>query len=186
MQHLAWGSNILEPSSNCPVLCKTFELNMFFFFKSHALTKKPYEISMICFSIQSKASRTRGEMNYDFFHQNSSKIVLCKPKAITHAILLFKLLFVGFGHIYNEVYRPTPLSLNSSWYKGPDIWSWRRKVVDDMLDLNFLHLGSVSHTLGYLLRPQPLAYVLVVFILKFFIALEWTKTFTVEIQKLQD
>lgn len=54
-------------------------------------------------------------------------------------------------------------------------------MVDDMLDLNFLHLGSVSHTLGYLLRPQPLAYVLVVFILKFFIALEWTKTFTVEI-----
>lgn len=79
---------------------------------------------------------------------------------------------------------PPHLSLNSSWYKGPDIWSWRRKVVDDMLDLNFLHLGSVSHTLGYLLRPQPLAlflYVLVVFILKFFIAFEWTKTFTVKI-----
>lgn len=39
MWHLSCGSNVLEPSSNCPTLYKTLELNMFFFFKFHAVPK---------------------------------------------------------------------------------------------------------------------------------------------------
>lgn len=38
MWHLSCGSNVLEPSSNCPTLYKTLEINIFFF-KFHAVPK---------------------------------------------------------------------------------------------------------------------------------------------------
>lgn len=64
MKPLSCGANILEPSSDCSVFHKIIEINAFF--KNPKLSRKPQAVSMICFRVQSKANRMRGEMNYDF------------------------------------------------------------------------------------------------------------------------
>lgn len=67
MWHLSCGSNVLEPSSNCPTLYKTLELNMFcfVFFKFHTVPKTlSSQLDLLQRLV--KGQQDEGEMNYDF------------------------------------------------------------------------------------------------------------------------